>query len=126
MKTGILTVPTVRVDGRLYRDASVILRPDGTWTLLAITPPTATTNAVCGVSRKQAEEDLREYETERFTPNFSLIEYSVSSGMEDYDIICSWAETPKLLEILEDRAQDFWPSFGTIRYAAEQDIAAIK
>ncbi len=119
-----LTVPTLRVNGMLYRNGQVKLNDNGTWQLLAITAPSTTTNPICDIPRAQARKDDLEKLTEIYTPSFSTIEYLLASDMEAYDAICKMSVTPKLLEILNSRAKSHYPRFATIKYLTDDDLAA--
>ncbi len=120
-----LSVPTLRLNGVLYRNGKVKLNDNGTWQLIAITAPSATINPICDIPRAQARKDDLERLTERYTPSFSLIESLLASDMEAYDSICKMSVTPKLLEILNSRAKSYYPSFGLIKSLTDDDLAAL-
>ena len=122
----ILHLPTVRVDGKLFRNVNVVLRSDGTWGLLSIDEMPVTTNPICDIERKIARSDALADYTERYSPSFSLIESLLQSAMEAYDTICAMDETPVLLEILNNRAERYYPGFSLILSLTECDLEAFE
>lgn len=122
--TGILRVPIVRVDGKLYRNAEVMLRGDGTWSLQAIDSPIAATNPICGIPRATARNDALQELTETYSPSFSLIESLLESDMDAYDAICAMTETSVLLEILNRLSESYYPHFSLIKTLTDSDLQA--
>jgi len=123
--TGLLVLPTVRVDGVLYRNAEVILGHDGQWSIQAVDIPIETTNPVCDIDREIARIDALEVITEAHTPDFSTIEYVLNRDMEAYDAICKMQESSVLLEILNDSSESHYPDFSTILYVLERDLESL-
>jgi len=126
LNSGLLTIPMVRVDGALFRNAQVILSGDGTWNLKSIDAPQNTTNPICDIERETARNDALESLTERYSPSFSTIESLLSNYMKAYDEICLMDETPVLLEILNSRAESYYPSFSTILSLTKNDLEALE
>ena len=121
-KSSLLTLPTVRVDGVLFRNALIILGSDGVWSLQSIDAPQEKNNPICDIERTTARSDALEDITERHTPNFSTIEFLLNDDMEAYDEICQMEETPVLLEILNDVSERHYPNFSTILFLTKDDL----
>ena len=124
--TEILHLPTVRIDGKLFRNIEVVLRADGTWGVQSIGVIPVTINPICDIEREMARSDALADHTERYTPSFSLIESLLQGDMEAYDTICSMDETPILLEILNEYAERYYPSFSLILSLTESDLEAFE